>query len=70
MAAERSKRVRLNVVVDVDFEPGTEQGFGGMDRYGRHVLSLLELDGGDYVDEDSGDNFAYSIVDVSVAPDA
>lgn len=63
----RSKRVRLNIVIDVDFVPETAEGFGGMKGYGRHIADLLELSDGDYIDEDGGDDFSYELVDVEVA---
>lgn len=62
--AERSKRIRLTVTMDVDFVPGTEEGFGGWDRFGKHILDLLEVDGSDYVDDESGDDFAVTVVEV------
>lgn len=65
--ADRSKRVRLNVTLDVDFVPGTEQGMGGMQWFGRHVVDGLEIDGSDYVDEEAGDDFYVRVVDVQVA---
>lgn len=64
---ERTKRVRLNVVIDVDFVPGTEEGFGGWDRYGKHVMDLLEVDGTDYEDTESGDDFYVRVVGVELA---
>lgn len=65
--AARSKRVRLTVTLDVDFVPGTEDGFGGMRHFGKHVLSLLEWEDSDYEDAESGDDFAVTVVDVEVA---
>lgn len=65
--AERSKRVRLTVTMDVDFAPGTEQGFGGMKYFGRHIVDQLEFDGSDVIDEESGDDFYVTVVDVELA---
>lgn len=61
-----NKEMELRLTVKVRFPDGAQHGYGTIQDFGRHVMfNEAELDGMD-VENESGENFYFTVTDVTV----